>query len=107
MLGGLFSPTLTWVSRTERVKSGWYLTDVVAVIFGITTLAFFTGWFFSAAFAGTFSRGLIAGFTSLCEGAATDGFFTGSTAFSCLGAAFFGSGAAVFFTGAAFSGVFL
>jgi hypothetical protein len=55
---------------------------------------------------GVFSRGLMAGFTSFCEGAATDGFFTGSATFSGFGAAFFGSAVAVFFTGLAFSVLF-
>jgi hypothetical protein len=76
------------------------------VVFGITSFAGFGASAFSSCF-GVFSRGFIAGFTSLCEGAATDGFLTGSATFSGFGVAFFGSAAAVFFTGLAFSGAFL
>jgi len=106
MDGAFDSSTFKGVSNTDLVKSGWYFTDVVAVVFGITTFVGF-GASALASCVGVFSKGLMAGFTSWCEGAATDGFFTGSADFSGFGAAFLGSGAAAFFTGAAFSDVFL
>src|SRR6476469_2470203 len=98
MVGGRDSSVLpTGVSSTERVKSGWYFTDDVAVIFGNTTSAFFCGSFFSFAFLVPVSSGFVAVFVSSCDGAVTEGFFTGSAAFSGFGAAFLGSAAAVFF----------
>src|SRR6478672_13662909 len=103
MVGAFGSSLPAGTCKTDLVKSGWYFTDVVTDVFGTTTFAVFAGSFFSAALVGTVSRGLIAGFTSACDGAVTEVFFTGSTAFSfsCF------TGAAAFFTGAAFSGVFL
>jgi hypothetical protein len=96
------------VSNTDLVKSGWYFTELVAVVLGMATFAGAgAASFFPADFAGTASNGLVAVFASSCEGAATDGFFTGSAAFSLFGTGFFDGGGTAFFTGVAFSGVFL
>jgi hypothetical protein len=85
-----------------------YFTDLVVDVFGITNgLDGLGGSFFTAGWV----KGLIAGFTSLCESPDTAGFFTGSAFLgaAATGAGFatgltaaFGAGLGATFTGAAF-----